>query len=1092
MEYPFSEIEEKWQRRWREQKTYAVSETSDKPKYYVLDMFPYPSGAGLHVGHPLGYIASDIIARYKRHCGYNVLHPMGYDSFGLPAEQYAIQTGMHPEISTEANIRRYRKQLDKIGFSFDWDREVRTSDPSYYKWTQQIFCIIYNSWFNKKTTRAEHISTLIEAFERNGNYEVDAACEENWHKHLPKEKFFFGAAFDGTFSATDWHSMNLDQRELILMHYRMTYLAESVVNWCPALGTVLANDEIKDGLSERGGHPVVQKKMMQWSMRISAYADRLLEGLDQIDWSESIKEVQRNWIGKSTGASVIFKTETGHDIEVFTTRPDTIFGVSFLTLAPEHTLVPIITTAEQREEVSTYVHKAMARSERERQSEVKTVTGAFTGAFAIHPLSHERIPIWTADYVLAGYGTGAVMAVPCGDQRDYDFAKKFDLPIPNIIDGADVSEKAEASKDVVIANSDFISGMKYADACAAVIDALEKQEAGKGKTNYRLRDAVFSRQRYWGEPIPVYYDNELPHLVSESDLPIILPDIDTYLPTEEGEPPLARASDWKYEPHPQPLSFGEGGANLEENDLHQRILDWQTANVFAWSKLKEFERYNRKNPTEAEDLIWQNIRNKKLNVAFRRQHTIGDFIVDFVCLTKKLIVEIDGSIHEIPEQREYDRLRTEYLQALGYRVIRFTNDQVLANVSFVINSIQENLHTTPLSFGEGLGVRRLEYNTMPGWAGSSWYFLRYMDPKNENEFAAREKTDYWNQVDLYMGGSEHATGHLLYARFWTKLLHDLGHISFDEPFRKLINQGMILGRSNHVYRITGTNTFVSSELKDQYETQQLYVDIHIVDNDKLDTEAFKKWLPEYKDAEFIFNEKGEYTCTYAIDKMSKRWFNVDNPDNLCKSHGADTLRLYEMFLGPVEQSKPWDTKSINGVHNFLRRFWRLIFDEQKGLRITEEEPNRDELKTLHKTIKKITEDLDRYSWNTCVSAFMICVNELHDFNCTKRRVIEPLVVLLSPFAPHIAEEVWESLGHSTTVCDAIWPQFNEEYLESDTFEYPVSFNGKTRFFHRVSTSLGAPEVEQIIRSESQTEKYLDGKPIKKIIVVPGRIVNVVC
>jgi len=942
MEYPFSEIEEKWQRRWREQKTYAVSETSDKPKYYVLDMFPYPSGAGLHVGHPLGYIASDIIARYKRHCGYNVLHPMGYDSFGLPAEQYAIQTGMHPEISTEANIRRYRKQLDKIGFSFDWDREVRTSDPSYYKWTQQIFCIIYNSWFNKKTTRAEHISTLIEAFERNGNYEVDAACEENWHKHLPKEKFFFGAAFDGTFSATDWHSMNLDQRELILMHYRMTYLAESVVNWCPALGTVLANDEIKDGLSERGGHPVVQKKMMQWSMRISAYADRLLEGLDQIDWSESIKEVQRNWIGKSTGASVIFKTETGHDIEVFTTRPDTIFGVSFLALAPEHSLVPIITTAEQREEVSTYVHKAMARSERDRQSEVKTVTGAFTGAFAIHPLSHERIPIWTADYVLAGYGTGAVMAVPCGDQRDYDFAKKFDLPIPNIIDGADVSEKAEASKDVVIANSDFISGMKYADACAAVIDALEKQEAGTGKTNYRLRDAVFSRQRYWGEPIPVYYDNELPHLVSESDLPIILPDIDTYLPTEEGEPPLARASDWKY------------------------------------------------------------------------------------------------------------------------------------------------------VFGEGLGVRRLEYNTMPGWAGSSWYFLRYMDPKNENEFAAREKTDYWNQVDLYMGGSEHATGHLLYARFWTKLLHDLGYISFDEPFRKLINQGMILGRSNHVYRITGTNTFVSSELKDQYETQQLYVDIHIVDNDKLDTEAFKKWLPEYKDAEFIFNEKGEYTCTYAIDKMSKRWFNVDNPDNLCKSHGADTLRLYEMFLGPVEQSKPWDTKSINGVHNFLRRFWRLIFDEQKGLRITEEEPSRDELKTLHKTIKKITEDLDRYSWNTCVSAFMICVNELHDFNCTKRRVIEPLVVLLSPFAPHIAEEVWESLGHSTTVCDAIWPQFNEEYLESDTFEYPVSFNGKTRFFHRISTSLGAPEVEQIIRSESQTEKYLDGKPIKKIIVVPGRIVNVVC
>ena len=942
MEYPFIEIEEKWQRRWREQKTYAVSESNDKPKYYVLDMFPYPSGAGLHVGHPLGYIASDIIARYKRHCGYNVLHPMGYDSFGLPAEQYAIQTGMHPEISTEANIRRYRKQLDKIGFSFDWDREVRTSDPAYYKWTQQIFCIIYDSWFNKKTGRAEYIGSLIEAFERNGNYEVDAACEENWHKHLPKEKFFFGETFVGTFSATDWQSMNQEQRELILMHHRMTYLAESVVNWCPALGTVLANDEIKDGLSERGGHPVVQKKMMQWSMRISAYADRLLDGLDQIDWSESIKEVQRNWIGKSTGASVIFKTETGYDIEVFTTRPDTIFGVSFLTLAPEHPLVTLITTEEQRDEVDTYVHKAMARSERDRQSEVKTVTGAFTGAYAIHPLNQERIPIWTADYVLAGYGTGAVMAVPCGDQRDYDFAKKFNLPIPNIIEGADISEKAEASKEVTIANSGFISGMKHAEACAAVIAQLEKIDAGQGKTNYRLRDAVFSRQRYWGEPIPVYYDNDLPYIVNEKDLPIILPDIDTYLPTEEGEPPLARANDWKYVPNP------------------------------------------------------------------------------------------------------------------------------------------------------GAGVKRLEYNTMPGWAGSSWYFLRYMDPKNETELAAKEKTDYWNQVDLYMGGSEHATGHLLYARFWTKLLHDLGYISFDEPFKKLINQGMILGRSNHVYRITGTNRFVTAELKDQYETQQLYVDIHIVDNDKLDIEAFKKWLPEYKDAEFILNEKGEYTCTWAIDKMSKRWFNVDNPDNLCKSHGADTLRLYEMFLGPVEQSKPWDTKSINGVHNFLRRFWRLIFDEQKALRITDEEPTRDELKTLHKTIKKITEDLDRYSWNTCVSAFMICVNELHEHNCVKRKVIEPLVILLSPFAPHIAEEVWESLGHTTTVCDAHWPQHNEEYLESDTFDYPISFNGKTRFFHRISTSLNAVEVEQIIRAEAQTDKYLDGKPIKKIIVVPGRIVNVVC
>jgi len=936
MDYNFSDIERKWQQRWQENETYAVTEKTDSPKYYVLDMFPYPSGAGLHVGHPLGYIASDIIARYKRNRGFNVLHPMGYDSFGLPAEQYAIQTGQHPEITTQTNIARYRQQLDRIGFAYDWNRVVRTSDPEYYQWTQWIFGQIFNAWFNKDTNRAEHIDTLIEKFTRNGTYGVNAKQDDNWYENIPKEKFFFGNHFEGEFTATDWKSMNEEQQQLILMHYRLAYLADSVVNWCPALGTVLANDEIKDGVSERGGHPVEQKKMRQWSMRISAYSERLLQGLETVDWNESIKEVQRNWIGRSEGASVQFALD-GYDahIEVFTTRPDTIFGVSFMTLAPEHELVARITTDEYRDAVNAYIDAAKLKTERDRQSEVKNISGQFTGAYALHPFTGDKIPVWIGDYVLAGYGTGAVMAVPCGDQRDYDFAKKFALPIPNIFRDTDISEKAEASKDAVLAQSQMLDGHSYKTAMPIIIAELEKLGVGKGKINYRMRDAVFSRQRYWGEPFPIYYEGEIPRLVSDDALPVELPEVDKYLPTESGEPPLARANAWR------------------------------------------------------------------------------------------------------------------------------------------------------------VGGHKPDFNTMPGWAGSSWYFLRYMDPRNSNAFADRSKIDYWNQVDLYMGGAEHGTGHLLYSRFWTKILFDLGHIGFDEPFKKMINQGMILGRSNHVYRIMGTNRFVTAERKDEFETQQLYVDIHIVDNDVLDTEAFKKWLPEYADAEFILNEKGQYTCTYAIDKMSKRWFNVDNPDELCEKYGADTLRLYEMFLGPVEQSKPWDTKSINGVHNFLRKLWRLFHDQDNSLQISNESASKEELKTLHKTIKKITEDLDRYSWNTCVSGFMICVNELQDLKCNKREVLEPLLILLSPFSPHIAEELWEKLGNEHSITQATWPSFDESKMKDDSFDYPVSFNGKTRYFLPLGVELSGAEVEAAVRANEQTARYLEGKEIKKIIVVPKRIVNVV-
>jgi leucyl-tRNA synthetase len=921
MEYNFKDIEAKWQAYWLANKSYAAADQSDQPKYYGLSMFPYPSGAGLHVGHPLGYIASDIYARYKKLNGFNVLHPMGYDSFGLPAEQYAIQTGQHPAITTEKNLKRYREQLDKIGFSFDWDREVRTSDPAYYKWTQWIFKQLYNAWYNDETHKAETIASLVEKFGTEGNAGIHACTDQT-----------------EIFSAEDWKGYSEKEQEAILMNYRLTFLADSWVNWCPALGTVLANDEIKDGVSERGGHPVEQKLMRQWSMRITAYAERLLNDLETVDWTDSIKEQQRNWIGKSVGAAVTFKTEEGHDIEVFTTRPDTIFGVSFMVLAPEHELVSEITTDKYKAAVEKYQQQTSLKTERDRQADVKTISGAFTGAYAVHPFTGDKVEIWIADYVLAGYGTGAVMAVPCGDQRDYDFANHFGIEIKNIFKDVDISEAAYTEKDAVITDSDFLNDLPAKKAIKRAIFEIEKEGFGKGQTNYRLRDAVFSRQRYWGEPFPVYYKNDIPYLIEDDRLPVTLPEVDKYLPTEDGEPPLARAKkeDW----------------NVSEGD-------------------------------------------------------------------------------------------------------------------------------------------HMEYNTMPGWAGSSWYFLRYMDPHNEAAFVSREKADYWNQVDLYIGGSEHATGHLLYARFWTKFLYDMGFIGFNEPFKKMINQGMILGRSSFVYRDKASGKFVTFNKRKEYQTARLHADIHLVDNDQLDLEAFKNWLPEYANATFILEDDGSYQCGHEVEKMSKSKYNVQTPDALVEKYGADTLRCYEMFLGPLEQAKPWDTKGISGVHNFLRKFWRLFHDKDNNLNVTDAEPDKKALKTLHKTIKKIQEDLDRYSFNTPVSNFMIATNELTDLNCNNRAVLRELLILISSYAPHICEELWEKIGEKESITKATFPTFNPDYLVEAEFAYPVSFNGKMRFKLPLPTNMSKEDVEAAVLSDEQSAKYLDGKAPKKVIVVPGRIVNIV-
>lgn len=996
MKYHFNEIEAKWQKYWAQNQTFKAENHSEKPKFYVLDMFPYPSGAGLHVGHPLGYIASDIYARYKRHKGFNVLHPQGYDSFGLPAEQYAIQTGQHPALTTEENIKTYRRQLDQIGFSFDWSREVRTSDPGYYKWTQWIFIQLFDSWYNNDSNKAEDISELIEIFKAEGNLKVNAVCDDTIE----------------SFSAEVWNTFDTVKQQQILLQYRLTYLAETEVNWCPALGTVLANDEIVNGVSERGGHPVIRKKMTQWSMRISAYAERLLQGLENIDWTDSLKESQRNWIGKSVGAEVEFRIQDSEfRISVFTTRPDTIFGVSFMTLAPEHELVPQITTPEQKAEVEAYVLATSKRSERDRMADVKTITGAFTGAYVEHPFTKKPIPVWIGDYVLAGYGTGAVMSVPCGDQRDYDFAKHFNIPIPNIFEGVDISEEAFSDKDTtIIANSDFLNGLAYKEAAKKIIEALEKLGQGQGKTNYRLRDAVFSRQRYWGEPFPVYYVNGMPKMIDVKHLPIKLPEVEKYLPTETGEPPLGNATVW------------------------------------AWD-------------------------------------------------TKQCLV---------------------------------VNNQLID-------------HKT---------VFPLELNTMPGWAGSSQYFNRYMDPHNDQEIFSQEAINYWQQVDLYIGGSEHATGHLLYARFWQKFMFDKGLVPFDEFAKKLINQGMILGTSAFVYRLSfsfttisftdigeiancnlkkcpdGIVAFVSyseylrfkngektkiddliskaNALKEDYNLFEgqgeveynktelfLHADVSFVNaSDELDVEAFKNWREEFKNAEFICEEDGTFKVKREVEKMSKSKYNVVNPDQICVDYGADSLRLYEMFLGPLEQYKPWNTAGITGVHSFLKKMWKLYVGEE-GLNVTGEEPSKDSLKTLHKTIKKVAEDIENFSFNTSVSTFMIAVNELTAQKCTSNDILEPFLILISPYAPHIAEELWSQLGHKESISTAPFPEFEARHVVESSKNYPISFNGKMRFTLELPMDFNAQQIEEAVMSHEKTQEQLQGRTPKKVIIVPGKIVNIV-
>ena len=919
MDYNFREIEKKWQEKWAAQKTFRAQSDSSKPKYYVLDMFPYPSGAGLHVGHPLGYIASDIVSRYKRLKDFNVLHPMGYDAFGLPAEQYAIQTGQHPEVTTMKNVARYRSQLDRIGFSYDWDREFRTCDPDYYKWTQWAFLKMFGSYYSNAHKSARPIEELIAAFEAHGTEGVDAACGEELN-----------------FTAQQWKGFSEAEKSKVLMNYRIAYQGETSVNWCPALGTVLANDEVKDGLSVRGGHPVEQKKMTQWQLRVSAYAARLLDGLDTLDWTDSLKEMQRNWIGRSEGTEMIFKVVTGsqeRDVTIFTTRADTIFGVTFMVLAPESDLVPLVTTPEQKAEVEEYLAYVKKKTERERIAQTKTVTGVFTGSYGINPLTGEKVPVWISEYVLSGYGTGAIMAVPAHDSRDYAFAKKFGLPIIPLIEGCDVSEESFDAKEGIMCNSGFLNGMQVKEAVEAAKDYVEAHGLGRRKVNYRLRDAIFSRQRYWGEPFPIYYKDGIPTPIPFDKLPLTLPEVDEFRPTDDGQPPLARAKDWTYEGWP------------------------------------------------------------------------------------------------------------------------------------------------------------LETSTMPGFAGSSAYYLRYMDPHNDSALVSREADEYWRNVDLYIGGPEHATGHLIYSRFWNKFLFDLGYVCEDEPFRKLINQGMIQGRSNFVYRVVGTNKFVSLGLKDQYETQEIHVDISLVRNDRLDLEGFRAWRPEFENAEFIL-ENGEYVCGWVVEKMSKSMFNVVNPDDICDNYGADTLRLYEMFLGPLEQSKPWDTKGIDGVHRFLRKFWRLFHDGQ-DFSVSEEKATPAELKVLHKLIAKEEADISEFSFNTTVSAFMIAVGELSDLGCRKREILEPMVVMLSPFAPHIAEELWSLLGHSESVGFAAFPEYNEAFTVEDSVTYAVSFNGKTRFTTELPKSLDQKGVEASVMAMPQTDKYLAGLSVVKVIVVPGKIVNIV-
>ena len=918
MDYNFTKIEKKWQELWKSEKTFKTEIKKDMPKYYVLDMFPYPSGAGLHVGHPLGYIASDIYSRYKRLKGFNVLHPMGYDAFGLPAEQYAIQTGQHPAITTNQNIKKYRQQLDRIGFSYDWDREVKTCDPQYYKWTQWVFIQLFQHWYNNKTKKAEKISGLIKEFEKSGNTVIDASC-----------------SMTELFSASDWKNKAEKEQQEILLNYRLAYLADTMVNWCSELGTVLANDEVKEGISIRGGHPVEQKKMKQWSLRITAYAERLLEGIERIDWTDSLKEIQKNWIGRSEGASMNFLvSDSDITIEVFTTRPDTIFGATFMVLAPESELVEKLTTKNQESEVDNYIIKTKKRTERERISEVKTISGVFSGSYAINPFSQEKVPIWISDYVLAGYGTGAIMAVPAHDSRDYAFAKHFGLNIVQVVSGGDISNESFDAKEGKMINSGFLNGLEVNDAIKKAIYETEKQKIGTKQINFRLRDAIFSRQRYWGEPFPIFFKEDLPYTIDIKDLPLDLPEVDAYLPTEQGEPPLGRAKNWMYKNFP------------------------------------------------------------------------------------------------------------------------------------------------------------LEMSTMPGFAGSSAYYLRYMDSKNSNELVSKEANNYWQDVDLYIGGTEHATGHLIYSRFWNKFLFDIGIVCKDEPYKKLINQGMIQGRSNFIYRIKNTNKYVSKNLSNKYNVTPIHIDVSIVKNDILDIEALRNWRPEFKDAEFEL-EEGKYICGYVVEKMSKSLYNVVNPDSIIDKYGADTLRLYEMFLGPLEQSKPWDTNGIDGVHRFLRKLWKLFHNKDNGFYLSEEEPNNKELKILHKTIKKIGEDIERFSFNTSVSAFMICINSLNEEKCNKREILSKLLILLAPFAPHISEELWQKAGNKKSISIAEFPELNKKYLEESVFNYPVSFNGKMRFKIDLPTDMPNNEIETAVLADENAEKWLQGKQPKKIIIVPKKIINIV-
>ena len=935
--YDFINIEAKWQKYWSENQVFKVNNYSNLPKYYVMDMFPYPSGAGLHVGHPLGYIASDIYSRYKRHKGFNVLHPQGYDSFGLPAEQYAIQTGRHPLETTNENILRYRTQLDRLGFSFDWSREIRTSNKDYYKWTQWMFIKLYNSWFDFDLNKARSIEELILIFQKNGNTNLNASKSESLEE----------------FNSNQWNNFSELKKEKLLLKYRMAFLSEIDVNWCPKLGTVLANDEIIDGLSERGGYEVIRKKMTQWSIRISAYSNRLLSGLEDIDWPDPLKEMQRNWIGKSEGALVKFDIlNFDKKIEAFTTRADTIYGVTFVTLAPEHSLVELITLEENKDLVKNYILESSKKSERERLSDVKTITGVFTGAYALHPLTNNKIPIWISDYVLAGYGTGAVMAVPCGDQRDYNFAKFFNLPIVNIFKDIDISNEAFKEKDgFILTNSEELNGLDFKKGFDLAIEKLEKVNKGIHNVNYKLRDAVFSRQRYWGEPFPVYYKDSMPVMISEKYLPIELPDVDKYLPTEDGKPPLGNSSDWAWD-------------TLKNNIVSNKFIDNET-------------------------------------------------------------------------------------------------------------------------------VFRMELNTMPGWAGSSWYFNRYMDPNNENEFASKKSLDYWKEVDLYIGGSEHATGHLLYSRFWQYFLYDLNLVPVKDYAKKLINQGMILGNSAFIYRINGTNTYISKELVNEQNVQLIHIDVRYVNfSNELDLEGLKKWQSHFKNAKFEF-KNNKFFVHREVEKMSKSKYNVVSPDEICNKYGADTLRLYEMFLGPIEQAKPWNTAGITGTFSFLKKFWSLFHQNEK-FNVSNEKPSNESLKVLHKTIKKINEDIENFSFNTSVSAFMICVNGLNAIKCNNRLVLESLCVLLSPFAPHICEEIWSKLGYNESISFVNYPEFNSDYIKEDTIEYPVSFNGKLKFKLIQETSLGIEQIKQNILRDQRTNKYLDDRDIKKIIVVPKKIINIVC